>query len=162
VIVRFRTYLLFFLVSANSVAIAACSSDTPAPSSSSSGSSGTTSAAKFGDDVMPILTNSCAFTACHGSTGSNRGILLTVDKAQVYAELQKESPTYKGVKFVVAGKPDQSFVVAKIEGTQAKFPGCSGGCGLRMPQQDDESLEGLPKEDIAIIKKWITNGAKND
>lgn len=141
------------------ISLIACGDDTgtTGKSSTSSGSSGTASSAKFEADVMPILLNNCAFTACHGSKESHLGILLTADKAQTYAELQKTSPTYNNAKFVVPGKPDESFLIAKIENKQGSFAGCSGGCGKQMPQD-----ETLAKADITVLRTWITNGAKND
>jgi hypothetical protein len=84
-----------------------CSDEAAGPSSSSSSSSGSSSLplardGTFSGDVIPIVRNSCALTSCHASKMSNLGIHLTHDAAQIYAELQKESPSFPGVKFVVA------------------------------------------------------------
>lgn len=106
---------------------------------------------------MPILSDSCALAACHASKQSNLGIHITYDAALVYSELQKESPTYPGNKFVVPGKPDESFLMAKIDNTHAKLPTCASGCGREMPPDDM-----LPQAKRDVIRKWIANGAKND
>src|SRR5512146_3482908 len=78
--------------------LAACSSDsstkTPGPAKTDSGSS---TPATFTNGVLPILSDSCALTACHSSGQSNLGIHLTYNADQVYTELQKESPTHPGL-----------------------------------------------------------------
>jgi hypothetical protein len=108
---------------------------------------------------MPIVGDYCALSACHAAGQSNLGIHLTFDKAQVYAELQKESPTFSGVQFVVPGKPDESLVMGKMEGTQAKVPGCTSGCGNAMPPPPDPLV---PEAKRDVVRRWIANGAKND
>lgn len=132
------------------IILAACSSD-PQPVTATPKTTTTPKSATFEADVMPIIGESCALTACHAAKQSNLGIHLTFDKAQVYAELQKESPTFPGAKFVVAGKPDDSFVMKKIDGTQG------GDRGREMPPDDL-----LPEPKRAIFRKWIADGAKND
>lgn len=115
--------------------------------------------ASFKDDVVPILATNCALAACHSSKESNLGIHLTYDKAQLYAELQKSSPTpgYGNAKFVVPGKPEESFLMAKMDGTQSKLPACSGGCGAEMPPG-----ELIAQKDRDVVRAWIKNGAKDD
>lgn len=139
--------------------IVGCSSDPqPVTSSSKSDGGGTaTGPATFKDGVMPILSESCALTACHAAAQSNLGIHITYDAAAVYAELQKESPTFPGLKFVVPGKPDESFLMAKMDGTHGKLPACASGCGREMPPDDM-----LPEAKRDVVRKWITAGAKND
>lgn len=114
----------------------------------------------FSGDVVPIVRNSCALTACHASKTSNLGIHLTHDASQIFAELQKESPSYPGVKFVVAGNPEQSFLYLKMEGRQASLGAkCTGTkpCGSEMPPD-----ELVPQAERDLVEKWIQNGAKND
>jgi hypothetical protein len=140
-------------------AIVACSSQ-PEPltlTPRDGGTSASSGTASFSKDVMPIIGESCALTACHAAKQSNLGIHLTFDEAQVYAELEKASPTFAGVKFVVPGKPDESLVMAKMDGTQAKVAACNGGCGREMPPEDL-----LPQEKRDVLRRWIANGAKRD
>jgi hypothetical protein len=137
--------------------LAACSSEPePLKLAPRDGGAATTSAS-FSKDVMPIIGESCALTACHAAKQSNLGIHLTFDEEQVYTELQKASPTFGGVKFVVPGKPDESLVMAKMDATQAKLPSCASGCGKEMPPEDL-----LPQEKRDVIRRWIADGAKRD
>jgi hypothetical protein len=166
--VRF-SFLVTFCVIAVALA-AACSDDEPSspklrPSGSSSsggsdddGGSDPDRPATFKDGVVPILATNCALAACHSSTESNLGIHLTYDKDQIYAELQKSSPTaaFNGAKFVVPGKPDESLLMAKMDGTQAKVSGCSAGCGKEMPPGDL-----IAQKDRDVVRAWIKAGAKN-
>lgn len=152
-----------YAVSLFAVLALSCSSDPETPPRSSSSSSGGLELAgngTFRGDVVPIVRSSCALTACHASGKSNLGIHLTHDAAQLYAELQKESPTHTGVRFVVPGNPDQSLFYLKMEGTQATLGSkCVGTqpCGVEMPPG-----ELLPKEQRDLVRRWIENGAKND
>lgn len=139
------------------VVLAACSSDPQPVTTTSKSDAGAALPATFKDGVMPVLSESCALAACHAAKQSNLGIHITYDAALVYSELQKESPTYPGVKFVVPGKPDESFLMAKMDGTHAKLPACAAGCGREMPPDDM-----LPQSKRDVVRKWIENGAKND
>lgn len=112
----------------------------------------------FKSDVVPIIQQSCALTACHASKESNLGIFLAYDPVQLYGELKKTSPT-AGVPFVVAGDPTTSYLVLKLEGKQdtlaAKCP--SMKCGNVMPPDDP-----LPAAKIKVFTDWIMAGAKDD
>jgi hypothetical protein len=59
-----------------------------------------------------------------------------------------------GMMRVLPFKPDSSYLVHKIQGTQATV----GGSGGRMP------LGGTPlsAEQITLIRAWIAAGAKNN
>lgn len=113
----------------------------------------------FKDDVVPIIQQSCALTACHASKESNLGIFLAYDPVQLYAELKKTSPTAAGIPFVVAGDPTASYLIMKLEGTQAteaaKCPNMT--CGTVMPPD-----AALPAAKIKVFTDWITAGAKDD
>ncbi len=113
----------------------------------------------FKDDVVPLVQQTCALTACHASKESNLGIFLAYDPAQIYAEFKKTSPTAVGAPFVVAGDPESSYVILKLEGKQdteaAKCP--SMKCGTVMPPDDP-----LPEAQIKVFRDWIMAGAKND
>jgi hypothetical protein len=151
-------------------ALAACSSD-PAPISSNrktdaganddggtSGDGRTAPYPSFTDDVLPTIIVSCSLTACHGSKLSNLNIFLPPnDPDTLYAELQKTSPT-TGLPFVSPGDPDDSYLMIKIEGQQAKLSSkCGGGdCGTEMPP--DTGL--LPQAQRDAIRAWIAAGAK--
>jgi len=118
----------------------------------------------FQDDVLPIVQKSCALTACHSSKQSNLGIFLTYDGAQVYAELQKTSPTATGQKFVVPGDPTKSYVMTKLDGKQATLASsCTAipNCGTEMPPGEPAGTL-LPTEQRETFRKWIAEGAKDN
>ncbi len=106
---------------------------------------------------MPILTQSCALSSCHGSSGSNLGIYLSYDAAQVHTELLKTSPT-AGIPFVVPGDAANSYFQMKIDGTQSKEASKCGACGAAMPLD----LPALPQAKRDVIRNWIQGGAKDD
>lgn len=134
--------------------VVACTEDTP--TTKSTGSSGVTkpTSAKFNDDVIPILATNCALAACHSSKEADGGIYMTYEREQLYAAFQKTSVAWK-IKYVVPGKPEESLLMAKMDGTQATL--CKGPCGNQMPQE-----ELLPEAEREIVRLWIKNGAKND
>jgi hypothetical protein len=138
--------------------VASCSSstdDTKSPDAASSSAE-----RSFENDVVPILAASCATGQCHGNKENNLGVhLLTSDPAAVYAELQRESPTATGAKFIVAGDPSKSFFYAKIEGLQDDFTSrcLIPGCGETMPPGTK-----LPVASRETIKQWILQGAKQN
>ncbi len=138
------------------VAIVACSDDT-----------GTTPGLEkrtpqFRKDVMPLLEQYCATSACHLTEDQNLGITLKVaDPAAVYAELKKDSPTAKGNPFVVPGDPKKSFLQAKIDGTQAEFEQFCllPACGEIMPPGASTKLTPRQRD---VFREWIAAGAKDD
>lgn len=135
-------------------AVSACSSDSPAAAADAG------KAVSFQTDVMPILSESCALASCHSAGQASAGIHLTYDPAQVYAELQKTSVAYSK-KFVVAGNPDQSFIIAKMDGVQVAF--CGSACGTEMPPPEEKTGDALlPVATRNIVKQWIREGAKNN
>jgi hypothetical protein len=136
-----------------------CSS---APEKSGSGS--TSDPISYQDDIVPLVANNCALTACHSSKESNLNFFVTYDGDQIYTELMKTSPTCKSWKFVVPGKPDESMVVLKIEGNQSKLPNdCAIARRSEMPPPADAPNDSLlPKADRALFRRWVAEGAKKD
>jgi len=144
-------HLFFFLtVSLTALAGASCSDDNEQQD---------VGPRSFEKNVMPILNVNCSLQACHGSKESNLGILITTDKAQVFAELQKSSPTFGGgaLKFVIAGKANDSFLMRKMDGNHSSLTGCGNGCGKEMPP---EAILTAGKRET--IRRWINEGAKNN
>jgi len=139
--------LVLFLGGSAAVLLIACSSDT----GTTSGSSGSADEAKFKRDVMPIVRESCALTACHSSEARNLGIFLSNDSAQVYQELQKTS-AQGAQKFVTPGDPSKSYLVTKLDDRQKK-----PDQGTQMPP--DAQLSAAQKQ---TIRDWITAGALNN
>lgn len=155
------------LLSAGLVAATpACSSETEPPlgnGNKDGGSSGAADARRtypsFHDDVVPIVQESCALTACHSSKESNLGIFLAYDPAQIYAELKKTSPTASGEPFVVPGDPAKSYLMVKLEGKQEAFTSkcANNNCGTVMPPDDP-----LSSDKLETVRKWISEGAKDN
>jgi len=107
---------------------------------------------KFGTQVLPILTNNCAKTACHGNVQTQKGLNLT--SSQAYANLvgvaSQECPSNVRVK---AGDPANSYVIWKLRGDMTQ--GCWSGS--QMPKGSP-----LTSAQIQTISDWIANGAPNN
>lgn len=163
-----RVLLLSGCAVAATLFVSACS-DAPAPSGSSSssgGSSGNTSEpVSFKDDVAPLLATNCALAACHSSKESNLNFYVTYEPAQIYAELMKTSPTCPSSKFVVAGKPEESMVMLKMDNEQNKLPeNCTSARRSEMPPGDPPASGNalMDKKDRDVIRNWIRQGAKDN
>lgn len=105
----------------------------------------------FSDEVLPILRDSCSFSSCHGTPGRN-GLYLIGDASTVRAALL-ETSLRASMPFVTPGKPDQSWLLRKLD---ADFCGvtCNGGCGERMPKRGDA----LDPAATTTIATWIGKG----
>ncbi len=138
------------------VGVLACAGDgtgpdngTPTNGTPTNGGTPTLSA-----DVQPILSANCTSSGCHGGTSPAQGMNLG-SAAQTFSNTvnvpSNEAPNLDRVE---PGQPDQSYLVHKIQGTQASV----GGSGQRMP------LGGaaLSQADIDKIRAWITAGAANN
>ncbi len=115
-------------------------------------------------DLEPTLTNvqaevftpSCAFSTCHGEGDGSANLLLAegsshADLVGVPAEGDATSgaPADGSVR-VVAGDPDGSYLVQKLQ-TTGTF------VGDIMPDP-----AGLDAERLALVRAWIEAGAKDD
>ena len=119
----------------------------------------------FKSDVMPIFTQSCAFTSCHGMPGgTNQGIFLgqkppvVNDPSMIRMGLVgKKSGELASMDFVAPGDPAQSYVMHKIDGDNCVFDKMctSGSCQATMPQAGDL----LPVESRDTVRRWIAQGA---
>lgn len=107
----------------------------------------------FAADVQPIFTNSCALSGCHAGGSPARGLNLT--EGQAYANIVGVSSVeLASMNRIEPGEPDSSYLVHKIQGTQASV----GGIGDRMP------LIGccLSQAEIDVIRDWVAAGAENN
>lgn len=96
---------------------------------------------RFGRDVLPILSANCY--ACHGPDESERKANLRLD---VEADAKTEHDT--GVP-VVPGRIDESTLIERI---------VSDDPAVQMPPPDSHKT--LKPEQIATLKRWVTEGAK--
>jgi len=94
----------------------------------------------FRKDLAPILARKCV--ACHGPEKSKGHF-----RVDSFAWLTKAGDSKSGP--IVPGQPEQSELVRRLTVTDEDE---------RMPQKDDP----LPAEDIALIERWIKDGAKFD
>jgi cytochrome c553 len=114
--------------------------------------SSTTSAAgvSFSRDIQPIFNGSCV--VCHQGAGQAG---LTLEPNLSYGKLvgvpSTESATELRVK---AGAPDQSYLIAKLTGSQVQ----AGGIGAQMPL----NAAPLSQAQIDKIRQWISAGAPNN
>jgi hypothetical protein len=108
----------------------------------------------FAASVQPILTSNCALSGCHAVPNlkpSEKGMNLS--QGQAYANLVGVRSAQSALSRVAPGVPDQSYLVHKIEGTQASV----GGSGSRMPLGGS-----LSASQIETIRSWIAAGAQNN
>jgi hypothetical protein len=103
----------------------------------------------FSRDIVPVLKTHCA--VCH-LTGQEAGQLALHPRA-AYDNLVNVKSVGAPLR-VAPGKPKQSYLLAKIEGTHLDV----GGSGRRMPF-DGEFLD---KKTVRMIKQWIADGAKRN
>lgn len=94
----------------------------------------------FINDIAPIFKESCF--GCHGAK-SPKGKLDMTKFATLRKGGTKDDP-------IVEGKPDDSYLMDVLVATDKK----------RMPPL--ESGDPLPKEKVALIQRWIKEGAKLD
>lgn len=126
--------------------LAGCSSEAPAPEAPKAA---VQAASLYQEKIAPLFRSRCA--TCH-LTGTEAGnIQLTPDQA-IAAIVDVASREVPGLKRVVPGDPDNSYLVMKLEGTHID----KGGSGTTMPF----GAPPLSPQEISDIRKWIKEGAK--
>jgi len=148
--IRFVIITLTLLTILGTVA-AACSSGNKTNNSSSS-TTNVSSGVSFAKDIQPIFNNNCVI--CHqGQVAAQAS--LTLEPKLSYSNLvgmpSTESATELRVK---PGSPDQSYIIAKLQGTQVQ----AGGSGARMPY----GAPSISLDQINLIQQWIAEGAPNN
>src|SRR6266545_1331790 len=83
----------------------------------------------YAGSIRGLLGTTCASSSCHDAVGPMQGLRLTTDSsyANLFERASTELPTMRRVR---AFRPDSSYLVHKIQGTQASV----GGVGVRMPE----------------------------
>ena len=110
-------------------------------------------AGSWSDLSARIFVPRCATAGCHG--GNPPAVAPTFDAdASWAAVVGVQSDQAPSLSFVEPGKPEKSYLVAKLRGTAA----AEGGSGARMPPNDAP----VSDADLALIEAWISNGAQND
>jgi mono/diheme cytochrome c family protein len=131
------------------LAIPACSSGAKTSNTTSSTSS-TASGVSFARDIQSIFNNNCV--VCHQGAGQAG---LTLEPNLSYGKLVGVPSTESASELrVKAGAPDQSYLIAKLQGTQSQ----AGGSGAQMP------FNGTPlsSAQIGLVQQWISDGAPNN
>ena len=112
---------------------------------------------KLSDLKAKYFAFSCVFGGCHEAAAQEGG--LNLEAADLHAELvdvpaadEKAGP--RGKLRIVPGDPDASFMVQKLEGTQARDE------GNIMPDGTDEPID--PECRIKMLRQWIQDGALNN
>lgn len=117
----------------------------------------------FNTQIVPILTQSCATTQCHGEAASNNTVPLAMGSGAStmhVALVNKPSVKLSSMAYVKSGDADQSFLMRKIDATHCALDSqCQGStCGDSMP--NEETL--LSTEQRDLFRRWILQGAKKD
>lgn len=96
---------------------------------------------EFNRDIRPILSNACF--KCHGPDASKRKAELRLDQRDAALSKGNKQPVF------VPGKPLESEAFLRMTSTDSSE---------RMPPTD--SGRTLTKSEIALIRKWIEQGAE--
>ena len=130
--------------------------------------SGVSGEASFENDVMGVFALSCNSTSCHGGATPGAGLSLVAtsasDRTALIGSLVGNSAQRSGMKLVVAGEPDISWLLVTCEYDKADFEGCGNttcsaqGCGVRMPMGGDK----LTDSQLKVVRQWIKGGAKDN
>jgi len=110
-----------------------------------------------------VFNKSCAFGSCHGGSNPAAGLDLSSDRACALL-VGHPSCVFSNRTRVVPGHPEQSYLYAKVAGTDlgtnpdGTCAGLANGTPSRMPIGGEPLCQGA----IDQIKAWITAGAQCD
>lgn len=109
----------------------------------------TSGTVSYSQDVQPIFTNNCAFSGCHGSSGTQQNLVLEEGVAydNIVSVPSQEMSQYNRIE---PGKPDSSYLYLKINPSPPS--------GSRMPQGGPY----LSDSQISTIENWVIDGAKDN
>jgi hypothetical protein len=156
------------------VGVAGCSDDDEPPATSCASYDHVTGSPSFASDVIPVFQLSCNFSSCHQSGVPNpaQGLALGPASGQVadqatidavHASLVGVDAKLANEKLVVAGSPEESFLMAKLHyGDDATFAACGvdcTSCGALMPEGNPTPMD---QERRDILAAWIKRGAPSD
>ncbi len=106
----------------------------------------------FAASIQPIFSANCALSGCHAGASPQEGMNLS--SGQAFSNIVNVPSNQSSLMRVRPSMPDSSYLVHKIQGTQASV----GGSGSRMP----EGRAPLSQADIDKIRQWISDGAQNN
>jgi hypothetical protein len=120
------------------------------PVTSTSGAGATPLAPTLASIQANVFTPNCAVIGCHGGSVVQQGLRLEEGfSAASLINVHSTQVASAGTVLirVIPGNPSGSFLIQKLEGTQA--------VGDRMPAFSPP----LPQSTIDVIRQWIQNGA---
>ncbi|MGH9386984.1 MAG: hypothetical protein ACRD2N_22170 [Vicinamibacterales bacterium] len=99
-------------------------------------------------------TGRAACAQCHTNIGRNPSVpgFLLLEGQSHQSLVGRASLNKPGAVHVIAGDPDNSYLIQKLEGR-------AGIAGIRMPRNGPPFLT---EGQVSIIRRWIQLGAKND
>ncbi len=100
--------------------------------------------------IVPILKRRCA--VCHITGNEPGNMALTPNDA--FASLVNQDSVQSNLLRVKPGAPSESYIVHKLQGSQAQ----AGGLGDRMPYMAPP----LSSKQLQLIETWISQGAQNN
>jgi len=103
--------------------------------------------------IQPILNANCVF--CHMSGAMQGG--LTLEPGLSPRSLISVRSTESALMLIAPGKPEDSYLIHKLEGTHIQ----AGGTGASMPFSAETPLK-LEAKDIALIRHWVAIGAPDN
>ena len=103
---------------------------------------------RFKSDLQPILDENCV--TCHQLSSAPLG--LDLEDGKSWLNLLHGRSAESKLPLISPGKPDESYLFYKLTGDQAKV-----GSGAQMPPGDP-----LPPDKIALVRRWIEDGAPNN
>jgi hypothetical protein len=102
-----------------------------------------------------VFAPSCTFSSCHSADGHAGDLVLEAGKARaqlVGHAAAQEAAAREGLLRVVAGQPEQSFLLVKLRaGTPERY-------GRHMPDTGGQ----LDADVLDAIAEWIRRGANDD
>jgi hypothetical protein len=101
----------------------------------------------YSAQVQPIFTNNCVNAGCHPGGGAPFPLVPSQSYSLLVGVDATTGPC-RPIKRVLAGNPDASALVKRLEGT----------CGDLMPFGGNP----LPAGNIQLIRDWISQGARNN
>jgi len=110
----------------------------------SNSSNGSSAIVDFNFQIKPILSDRCF--KCHGPDARNRKAGLRFDQEESAFAALKDNPN---AHVIVKGKPEESEVVKRIFSSDPQY--------MMPPPTSNLTLN---DEERALIKKWISQGAK--
>lgn len=129
--------------------LSACSGGGEAGGAGQESAAASGPASLYETEIGPLLQANCA--TCH-LTGAEAGEMSLVPAKAIASLVNVDAVGAKGLKRVVPGDPDKSYLVMKLEGTQGEH----GGIGTQMPF----GAAPLAPAQIARVRQWIKDGAK--